>query len=170
MTPDSVIMRCLCGILSAGISSFIHAHRMNARYANLQRFENPFGEILGGGAERQRRRTHSVFHYHGGDLGFASARLVIDEGMVELRQHRLFADILYVLEVHHHVGAVVLRLTDAYAHPVCVPVQVLAQSVMVRQNMGGIELHRFRYGQHVILRLKLPKERRSTGFAMLHSF
>ena len=143
---------------------------MNARYANLQCFKNPLGEILGGGAERQRRRTHSVFHDDGSDFGFAGARFVIDEGMVKLRQHSLFADVLHFLEIHHHVRAVVLRLTDAYVHTVCVPMQVLAQSVVVRKNMSGIELHRFRYGQHVILRLKLPKERWSTGFAMLHFF
>jgi len=61
-------LRRLRRILGAGIRCLIHTHRMNARYANLQRFENPFGEILGGGAERQRRCSHSVFHYHGGDL------------------------------------------------------------------------------------------------------
>ena len=118
----------LCRILGAGIRSFIHTHRMNAWYANLQGFKNPFSEILGGGAERQRRCSHSVFHDDGGDFGFTGARLVIDEGMVELRQYRLFADVLHVLEIHHHVRAVVFRLTDAYVHPVRVPVQVFAQS------------------------------------------
>ena len=86
--------------------------------------------------------------------------------MVEARKHDLFAYALYVLEIHYHVGAVVLGLPYANVNPVRVPMEVLAQPLVVGQDVRGVEADGFRDLQHGFDSFHL--QRWSAAMATLH--
>ena len=69
--------------------------------------------------------------------------------MVEPREDHLLAGALDVLEVDHHVARVSGGLRHRHIYPVGVPMQVLAQALVVGEDVRRVEADGFSRLQHV---------------------
>ena len=80
--------------------------------------------------------------------------------MVEGGADDLFRNVLQILEINHHITRASLGLGDGNVHPIGVPMQVLAQSAMIGQNVRRIELDRLCYCNHgpIIPHTPAPRE------------